>query len=193
MINRILSLFKKKPLVTDLKTVAGYNFRVLDPGKMPNVRRIRFFMEEYARDWGLTKEDLLAYIQYCIKNTDLNRVDHSNMVKENYALLTTLESIIKSDYQYKPFLKAACLIILLPNEDLNKVENSFIQEKLRLCQQHPEIEAFFLSTIRLLQLNIQKQSDLLKESDWQPSMNQKRMESSFYQKINSTIYETGNS
>ena len=189
----MFNFFKKKPKVTEYTTIAGHNFRVLDATRLPTLRRVRFFLDEYSRDWGLNKDDLLSYLKFVINQTDVNTNDPLNKLKDIFALLTTLESVVKSDYQYKPYLKAASIIILIEGEDENKLDGKIIKQKLELCRDNSEIEAFFLRVIKDSFSNIQKQSDTSKVLDWQPSKLQKLMENSFYSKINSTIYDDGSS
>lgn len=198
----MFKLFKKKqaPNTIEVVKINGYTFRVLDPVKMSNSRRVRFFWEDYAREWGMTKEDILSYIQFIMKETsfpnhagnlsELN-AELADKLKHCYALLSTLDSVIREDFQYKPFLKAACLIILVDDEDEKTIDPNYQKLKLQLCKNDQEIEGFFLTTIRTFQTNIENSQDMSKVSDWYPSENLKVMENSIYKRINTTIYKIG--
>lgn len=196
MLHLLKKLFKKeKAPITESIEINGYRFKVLEPTKMPNIRRVRLFLEEYQRDWGISKDDLLSFLKFAIIESKINDTSPNALaakIQNIYSVLTTLEAVIKEDYQYKPYLKAASIMILLENEDPNKLDAKIIKQKLQLCESDPEIEAFFLTTIRAFQLSIQKQLDMSVLTSWLPSKNLKHMESHLYKWINSTIYETGN-
>lgn len=197
----MLNIFKRKNPTEIIEAVKidGHTFRVLDPIKMSNERRVRFFWEDYVREWGMTKEDILSYLQFMMKETAFPKAGNlselnaelSDKLRNVYALLATMEAVLKEDYQYKPFIKSACIIIVMDDEDPNKIDPVYHKKKLDLCQSNHKIEAFFLRTIRTLQLSSEERADMSKISEWYPSEKLKIMESSIYKKINSTIYEIG--
>lgn len=195
MLTKLKKLFTRNKSITEYINIQGYNFRVMDPAKMPNVRRAKFFMEEYKRDWGIDKSDLRAYFKAIMKETDINSTaptDLINKMKSIHSLVATIDSVVAEDYQYKPYLLSACIIILIDGEDPNKIDPKIIAKKMKLCESIPEIEAFFLTTIRVSMSNMQGSFDMSKISNWLPSKTVKSMESILYKKINSTIYDVGN-
>lgn len=199
----MFDIFKKKNKaaeVIEIVNIDGHNFKVLDPVKMPTLRRTRFFTQEYKNDWGLSKEELKAFLQFVINDSKIPTAAtigelNAELLEQNkrlFTIISTLESILNEDYQFKPLLRSASIIILLEDEDPNIVDQKIINEKLRLCQQSSKIEAFFLTTIMTFITSLQSTQDMSKPSDWlKGAKAQKNMESSLYSMINSTIYETG--
>ncbi len=190
---------KSKPTTTELFKCAGHTFKVLQPTTMSNVRQVKFFYEEYVREWGMTKQDLLDFAGVILKETeapasrsihDLN-ADLTNKLARIKTLVSIQSAMIKEDYQYKPFLSAACVIILLDDEDENVLDQEYQTKKLKLCQDYPEIECFFLRIIRAFQLSTVGSSDMSKIWEWCPSKEQKVMENTILKEIHTTIYEIG--
>ena len=200
IISRFRNLFAKpNPQTTELFKCAGHTFRVLKPTTMSNVRKVKFFYEEYSREWGMTKTDLLDFAGVILKETeapasrsihDLN-ADLTNKLARIKTLVSIQSAMIKEDFQYKPFLNAACVIILIDDEDEHVLSQDYQVQKLKLCRDYPEVEAFFLRTIRVFQLNITDSQATSKIWEWLPSEQIKVMENMVLKEINSTIYENG--
>ena len=93
------------------------------------------------------------------------------------------KALIEEDFQYKPFLKAACIMILINDEDPERINMEMNQEKLAMCEKHEDVELFFLRVIRASHLNMQGLSDTSETWDWYPKDHLKSMESLVYQKI----------
>lgn len=181
----------------DSSTIAGHTFMVLDPVKMSNVRKAKFFLESYERDLGMTKDDLLKFDDFIISQTkfptDIGSLNELNAdlverMKKIYAVIQQRQAVISQDYQYKPFLKAASIIILIDDEQENKIEKKYIDLKLQLCKENDEVEAFFLSTIMTFQLNIINSSITSKTSNLLSLKDQKNLEVQLYSTINGTLY-----
>jgi hypothetical protein len=200
MIAKLLSKFRKpKPQTTELFKAAGHTFRILNPTTMSNVRKTRFFFEEYAREWGMTKQDILDFDGIILKECeapasrsihDLNS-DLTNKLARIKTLVSIRSAMIIEDYQYKPFLRSACSIILMDDEDENKIDNQIVMEKLRLCSQYPEIEAFFLRACRTFQLSTKDSQDISKIWEWLPSTEHRIMENIVLKEIGQTVYSSG--
>ena len=199
--SRFRNLFtqKPKPTTTELFQCAGHTFKVLQPTTMSNVRKVKFFYEEYAREWGMTKQDLLDFAGVILKETeapasrsihDLN-ADLTNKLARIKTLVSIQSAMISEDFQYKPFLNAACVIVLIDDEDENVLSQEYQTQKLKLCREYPEIEAFFLRTIRTFQLSITDSQDMSKIWEWLPSKEIRNMENMVLKEIHSTVYETG--
>lgn len=201
MLTKIKSLFKTKAKqqTIELFKIAGHEFRVLDPKTMSNVRKTRFFFEEYSREWGMTKQDILDFDGIILKETQAPASktihDQNAELLNKLARINTLISIrsamIQEDYQYKPFLRSACAIVLMDDESENDISNEVEAEKLKLCSQYPELEAFFLRVCRTFQLSTTDSQDISKIWEWYPSTQQKVMENKVLKEINTTIYQSG--
>jgi hypothetical protein len=192
-------LRSKTESITEYVEIDGNRFSVIDPTKLPNIRRIPFFLEAYKREWGIDKNDLLAFLEFMKRETQFPEVSSlekmnallAEKLKHNYSLLSVIESILREDYQYKPYLKAASFLILLDGEDPNKIDPVYTKRKMDLCQSNQDIEAFFLTTIFCFQASTKSLSDMSRVSSWYPSKNLKLMENSMYKKIGTTIYGIG--
>lgn len=199
MITKLLSKFRKQTPTIELFKCGCHTFRVLDPKTMSNVRKTRFFFEEYAREWGMTKEDILDFDGVILKECeapasrsihDLN-ADLTNKLARIKTLVSIRSAMIKEDYQYKPFLRSACSIILMDDEPENYISNEIVSEKLRLCSQYPEIEAFFLRVCRTFQLSTKDSPDISKIWEWLPSTELLTMENIVLKEIQQTVYSNG--
>jgi hypothetical protein len=191
--------FKTKP--TDVPVIlqheyAGHKFYVLDPVKMPNIRRMNLFNEEYARDWGITKKDLQIFLGSILRETefpkeatiqDLN-AELSDKLKKVYSLTSLLHGIISQDVQIKPFVRSACMVIVVDDEPIDKIDPKYTDLKLQLCERYTELEAFFLQVICDILNLIKNSSNTSTQLDWYNLANQKRMEKRLYNGIGSTIY-----
>lgn len=194
------NIFKPQSPIIGTEIIAGHTFKVLDPFTMPVIRQAAYQLTEYERGWGMEKQDLLAYIDILIKETDaptsfMSDGDLSaqltNKMKRIYNLLDAQRLLIQEDYQYKPFLKAACHLILLDDENPEKIDQNIYQKKLLLCSQSEDIEGFFLRIIRTFQQGTVMLSDTLEKSEFLPKDHMKLTEKRVLQKIASTIYKSG--
>ena len=95
--------------------------------------------------------------------------------------------LIQEDFQYKPFLKAACHIILLDDEKPEKIDGEIYSKKLALCEAHEEIEVFFLRVIRTFQNATTGLSDTSETLTFLPAKHLKPTERTVLGKINQTI------
>lgn len=201
MINKIKSLFKPKETpVLETKTIGGHIFRVLDPIKMPKIRQAAIYMGEYERDWGMTKQHLLAYDDILVKETDFptdwaNKDDLTaqltNKLKKLYDLINTRRLLIQEDFQYTPFLKAACYMILIDDENPNAIDPVHNNKKLALCQSNEEILIFFLRVIRAFQQNTLYSSGTLETSEFLPGKHLLPTEKKVLRQINTTPFLNG--
>ncbi len=197
-----MKLFKRnKPQPTPSKyiEVAGFKFRVLDPVSMPMVRRAELFGATYEREWGITKADLLLFKSAMEKQCQFSpaasmsvlNVDMANKFGTQTALLQQFEAVVTGDYQIKPFLKSACIVILMDGEDEYKIESNWTKKKLELCRDFPEVEAFFLDIIYVLSRTMESTPDSQKTLDLSVMAAKKRTESAFLSAIGSSLYEIG--
>jgi len=195
LFRRILGTKPKAP-VTEYTTIAGHKFRVLDPLKMPKIRQAALYIGEYERDWGMTKADLLAYDDVIARETEfpndwVNKDslihDLTEKLKIIYNLVDARRLLIQEDFQYKPFLKAACHIILLDDEKPEKIDGEIYSKKLALCEAHEEIEVFFLRVIRTFQNATTGLSDTSETLTFLPAKHLKPTERTVLGKINQTI------
>jgi hypothetical protein len=201
MLNKLKAIFRKKsePEIIEIFRAGGHTFKVLSPAKMSKVRQTRFFFEEYSREWGMTKEDILDFDGVILAETeapvsrslhDLN-ADLLNKLARIKTMVSLRSAMIKEDHQYKPFLKSAAVIILMDDEDEFVLSPEIEIQKMKLCRDYPEIEAFFLRVIRIFQLGTKDSQDILKIWEWLPSTEIKVMENIVLKEINSTIYGNG--
>ena len=191
---------KNKEITKEVIRMAGHTWTVIDPVKMSNTRKVKLFWEDYDRDWGFTKNDHLTYDEMVIDLCKSPKVA-ANLSEFNAELIDKLANIktvmeqkvavVKQDYQYKPMLKAACVIVLMDDEDETKIDADIFNQKLKLCQDNPELEAFFLRSMRALKDSMQGSFDISKVSTWLPSEQLKVMEKNCLKRINTTIYEIG--
>lgn len=194
------NIFKKKLISApvDKTTIAGHTFMVLDPVKMSNVRKAKFFLESYERDLGMTKDDLMKFDDFILSQTkfptDIGSLNELNAdlverMKKIYAVIQQRQAVIAQDYQYKPFLKAASIIILIDDEKENEITSKYQSLKMQLCKEHDEVEAFFLRVIMTFQLSIINSSTTSKTSNLLSLKEQKTIETSLFNTINTTIYD----
>jgi len=194
------NIFKKKPISAPVEetTLAGHLFTVLDPVKMSNVRKAKFFLESYERDLGMTKDDLMKFDDFILSQTkfptDIGSLNELNAdlverMKKIYAVIQQRQAVIAQDYQYKPFLKAATIIILIDDEKENEITSKYQSLKMQLCKEHDEVEAFFLRVIMTFQLSIINSSTTSKTSNLLSLKEQKTIETSLFNTINTTIYD----
>lgn len=197
---KIREIFKRKKVaeIVEQNIIAGHKFTVLDPVKMTNVRKAKFFLESYERDLGMTKDDLLKFDDFILSQTkfptDIGSLNELNAdlverMKKIYAVIQQRQAVIAQDYQYKPFLKAASIIILIDDEDENEISNKYQGQKMQLCKENDDVEAFFLRVIMTFQLNIVSSSTTSKTSSLLSLKDQKTTETSLYNTINTTIYD----
>ena len=122
----IKNIFKKKPdYIKGNHTILGHKFTLLDPMMMPKVRQAAYHLNEYEKGWGITKENLILTFEELKRQTAFPSSWHGNddlvsqltdQNKETSAIIDMLLLVIKQDYQYDPFIKSACNIILLDDE-----------------------------------------------------------------------------
>ena len=193
----IFNIFRKKENVTETIAIAGHLFTVLDPIKMPKIRQAAIYMGEHEREWGMTKEHLLAYDDVLIKETEFpdqwtNKEDLAAQLTEKlkrlYNLLDTRRLLIQEDFQYTPFLRAACHMILIDDEDQNNIDTSIMSKKLNLCRDNEEILVFFLRVIRAFQQSTVSSFDISKMWEFLPASHLKSTESKALKQINTTIF-----
>lgn len=198
----MLNIFRRKPK-TDAEVVrmAGHTFRVLNPVQMSNVRKVRLFYEDYAREWGMTKGDILEFDKQLLKETEFpeaSTVDALNAklmdkLKRIYTLVSLRSAMITEDYQYKPLLKAAATIILIDDEDENKPEDKWMTLKMKLCRDNSEVEGFFLHVGMTFQLSMRSSANTSEAWDWLDNQSAKNMEKNLLKTIGTSIYSIGDS
>lgn len=196
-------LSKKKKAeykIDDVFTFAGHEFRVLDPVTMPKLRQHAVSMSDYEREWGIYKEDILAYQNVIIKETTfpdkwMGKDDLIKQLEEKLRsvndLAETLVFSITQDYQYRPYVKTACHMILIDDEVAETMEGKYYDKKLELCQRHSEVEAFFLKIMKTFTINMATTTDISKMWESYPAKEVRIMESKLLSKIGKTIYSPG--
>lgn len=150
----IKNIFKKKPdYIKGHHTILGHKFTILDPMMMPKVRQAAYHLNEYEKGWGITKENLILTFEELKRQTSFPSSWHGNddlvsqltdQNKEMSAIIDMLLLVIKQDYQYDPFIKSACNIILLDDEKPDVIDPEIQKRKLELCAKHQDIMVFFL-------------------------------------------------
>lgn len=196
--NKLLKRFfnrTPKPVTTESVNIAGHKFRVLDPLKMPKIRQAALYLGEYERDWGMTKSDLLAYDDVIARETtypkdwvnkDTLIYELTEKLKRIYNLVDARRLLIQEDFQYKPFLKAACHIVLIDDENPEKIDGELYSKKMALCEAHEEIEVFFLRVIRTFQSSTMGSSDISETLTFLPAKHLKPTERNVLKKIEQT-------
>lgn len=198
MIEIIKSFFRKKDeLRQGSIEIAGHKFTVLNPLKMPKTRQAAIYLGEYEREWGMTKKDLLAYDDLLAEKASFpeNWKDDKDLVhqlsekiKLLYNLIDTRRLLVQEDFQYKPFLKAAGHMILLDDENPDKIDNAYYSKKMKLCQESDEVLIFFLTTIRTFQQSMLSSFDISKLSAFYPPDHLSITEKKVLGAIQSTIF-----
>jgi len=174
----MFKLFKRKanPLETSAiitTEIAGHRFTVLDPVKMPIIRRKALHLDEYKRHWGIDKEDLNKYLGFIQKESEFPEsttiADQNKKLAEKlkniYAVSSALQSYLAQDYQYKPFIYSAAIMILIDDEKENEIDGVKMNQKIKLCNENEDIAGFFLTTIRTFHLKTLNISDTLRASN----------------------------
>lgn len=174
----IKNIFKKKPdYIKGHHTILGYKFTILDPMMMPKVRQAAYHLNEYEKGWGITKENLTLTFKELKKLTSFPSSFHGNddlisqltdQNKEMSAIIDMLLLVINQDYQYDPFIKSACNIILLDDEKADVIDPEIQKRKLELCAKHHDIMVFFLVTERNSQKTIIDIYDILTTLEQSP-------------------------
>ena len=186
--------------VEDVFTFAGHEFRVLDPVTMPKLRQHAISMSDYEREWGIVKEDIIAYQQVISKESMFpdkwNGKDELISKLEDKLrivgdLAETLVFSLTQDYQYRPYVKAACHMILIDDEVADKLEGKYYDKKLELCQRHTEVEAFFLKIMKTFTISMATTIDISAMWESYPGEKVRLMESKLLSKIGKTIYSPG--
>lgn len=198
----MLNIFKRKAKSdTEVVRMAGHAFRVLNPVQMSNVRKVRLFYEDYAREWGMTKADILEFDKQVLKETEFpeaGTVDSLNAkltdkLKRIYTLVSLRSAMISEDYQYKPMLKAAATIILIDDEDENKPEDKWLTLKMQLCRDNSEVEGFFLQVGMTFQLSMRNSANTSEAWEWLDNPQKKNMEKNLLGQLKTSIYSIGDS
>jgi len=152
--NIIKSIFKKKkPYVKSTHDLHGHKFTVLDPFTMPKIRQAAYHLNEYEKGWGITKENLILTFEALKKQTSFPKSYHSNedlvaqltdKNKDINGIIDMLLMVIQQDYQFDPFIKSACNIVLIDDEPADEIRPEYLKKKLELCKKHEDIMVFFL-------------------------------------------------
>jgi hypothetical protein len=178
----------------------GHNFTVLDPYDMPKSRQLAFHLLQHDVAWGLSKNDLTDFIRLMAKELNFpkefeTKEDLVSLQREQIekvkSFLGDMEWLIQKDYQFKPYLKAGCLLILMDDEDPHIIDKKINLEKMKLCKESEDVEFFFISTIGNLLLSTTNSSPTFQELDLSSLKAQKITERKIYQEKRSTIYSNG--
>lgn len=171
----MINFFKKKPIYKKGETIIhGHRFTVLDPFTMPKVRQAAYHLNEYEKGWGITKQNLINTFEALKKETAFPNsyggqddlvAKLTDKLKDMSGICEMLLLVIQQDYQYDPFIKSACNVILLDDEKADVIDPEYTKKKLQLCQKHEEIMVFFLITERHSMQNIETIYDILKDSE----------------------------
>lgn len=164
MIKRLLKRWIKDPSIKEEVQLCGHTFRVLDPFTMPKVRQAAYHLNEYEKGWGITKENLIltfkalredtSFPKSYISNEDLT-AQLTDKLRDITGLIDMVLMVIEQDYQFDPFIKSACNIILLDDEKADEIDQEYQRKKLALCNQYEEIMVFFLVVERHSMANIE--------------------------------------
>lgn len=179
---------------------AGHKFTFIDPNDSSYLmlKRNDFFLMEYEREWGLIKEDLIKLLTRSVnecefsEDIDVNLAKALNKLQDVKTILTMMVFLIQQDYQYKPFLKSAAIVILIDDEKPEDDYMDTLNLKLELCEKHSEIEGFFLGTIKILHDKLMRRTDTTKTSESSIQNPQvKHTEKALLSMIRSSPYQNG--
>lgn len=169
----MMSIFKRKKIYEREKVnMYGHTFTILDPFTMPKVRQAAYHLGEYEKGWGITKENLVQTFEALKSDTSFPKSysgqddlvsQLTNNLQSIQGIIDMVLLVIKQDYQYDPFIKSACNIILIDDEKADAIEPEYQKMKLQLCNQYQDIMVFFLITERNSMKNIEILSDMLQK------------------------------
>ena len=180
-----------------VENILGHKFTVLNPYKSDFLmtKRHDFFMMEYAREWGIEKFDLQKFLSMLVTNLEFSDGETPNLntclnkMGDAKTIATNLYYTIEGDYQYKPYLKSACIIILLGDEKPDDPYEKYLEEKLKLCELHSEIEGFFLANIKILEFSLKNRGKSIPDWDYfLPKKGEANLEKSTLRMIQSSPY-----
>lgn len=153
--------FRKKKEVELYETTemvyADHKFKVINPSELSKARQLAIARGEYERQWGIDKKDLLTFLHYVSEKSDSPKV--------TYHIAETLIKLIQEDHQYMPFLRAACFMIVLDDEDPKKIDYRANEKKIELCLNSNEVLSFFLSNIYAFTTNMEASSIISRVSE----------------------------
>ena len=180
---------------------AGHKFRLINPFSNDFVlsKRNQYFTVQHELEWGIMKEDIQKFlatsVNICERKDAFDDLSEQIAVLENKladvkTMMTQLFLIIKEDYQFKPFLRSAAVIVLMDDE---KPEDDYmltLDKKMDLCAKHPEIESFFLSAIVILHYRLRNREEISKRLEYlkETMRGQKKQERTLYSLIRSKLY-----
>lgn len=201
MFNRIKKLFKKENKLEKDFIFAGHVFRVLDPKHMTVSRQRALYNSSHERDLGImpdkykealktVSESLKAPKQFTTIQ-DLNG-KQADIMANARAVLEDLVFLHEQDHQYEPFVKAACVFILIDDEQQSDDPfGKYFDKKIELLKKHSEIEDFFLTIGVGYHRSTISSWDTSQLWEFYPTKAIKRIESRISKVIQSEIYSYG--
>lgn len=156
---------------------AGHTFKVINPfsNKFLLTTRNRYFTDMYEIEMGFLKEDLLAFMKAGIgvseypteysNDKELIKI-LSDKLADVKTLMTQVYLVGKEQYQYKPFLKSAAILIMMDEEKPSDDYMMTLDKKMELCERYPEIEGFFLTVSNILIYRLRNKDDIIKHLEY---------------------------
>lgn len=194
----------KKEVELTTTEMMGYKFKVFTPSTIPMSRFAQLRLNTHIRDWGMTENDLFQFDEvikdltvfpqeWKTKDELISKLTEN--VKNIAELANLRQAMVKEDYQFKPYLQAASLVIKLSDEP-DKIGSDYYTSdyhlrKMKLCKDYPEIEGFFLTISTDFISKIGGSTTTHKQSVWFRSQREKNMEKTLLQKIGMSIYGNG--
>jgi hypothetical protein len=163
---RIKNIFTKREregLVLSLEKDGNRYYTFADPVAMPNIRHEQVFARIHQVELGITKPHLLAFVK-TLEDAGNKGDIGSMMMLNNY-----FKELINQPINVTPMLYLSMPLIILNDEPVDKVLESYEAKKLELQKGDDEVSGFFLAlSINLLQ---QYQKGLESTAVWKEIMN----------------------
>jgi hypothetical protein len=138
---RIKNLFTKKEregLVLSLEKGGNRYYTFADPVAMPNIRHEQVFARIHQVELGITKPHLLAFVK-TLEDAGSKGELGNVMMLNNY-----FKSLIEQPINVTPMLYLSLPLIILNDEPVDKVLDSYEAKKLELQKGDDEVRGFFL-------------------------------------------------
>ena len=127
-----------QPILSELE-YAGHKLKLINPTNLSKARQLAIARGEYEREWGISKVDLLSFLHHISEQSENSKV--------TYHTSENLISLVQEDFQYMPFLRAACYMVLLDDENPKKIDHKANEKKISLCLESDDVMSFFLCNI----------------------------------------------
>lgn len=160
MIKEILSFFRKKIAKKEIaqydliETLPGW-YRFDNPLQMPSERQRAIQLAEIGLGWNMSKETLLTCIDSFIESN--NKKDASELGYKLYAFKEKVNLIINSEV----LLNLVCLLYLLPDEPIDKVQTFWIEKKKEMIKKDDSLRQYFF--LELMQTYKKMENDVAED------------------------------